>query len=249
MGLARIRGRLPNKEAAMGFPLHRRRLTWTAILVLVAHVGCAARRVPVTPSGVPGAVSAADRTACEELVRAEAKARAAAIASNKPPRSPGQDAQLVAEMLFNFYLIPAIVVSLPFILLEDRWRRHRDREDAVNRCLDPVIQAATLGSDNPGVAWSLANRASRDAAVGNDTHAEVLWDRKAHQEALQDYMRGYIHALSGNYAEAEPLYQRALRVQERALLLQERTLYLGHEDVVRTLESYADLLRKTNRGA
>lgn len=39
----------------------------------------------------------------------------------------------------------------------------------LNQCLEPVIQAATLGSDHPDVARSLGNLAYRYAAVGNDT--------------------------------------------------------------------------------
>ena len=42
------------------------------------------------------------------------------------------------------------------------------------------------------------------------------------------------------YAEAEPLYQRALAIREKALGSQ-------HPDVAAILEKYSRLLRKTNR--
>jgi Tetratricopeptide repeat len=55
-------------------------------------------------------------------------------------------------------------------------------------------------------------------------------------------MRGYYAAFSGRFAEAEPFYQRAVEIQEGS----PKT---DPEDLVRTLESYADLLRKTEREA
>jgi len=46
----------------------------------------------------------------------------------------------------------------------------------------------------------------------------------------------------GKYAEAEPLYQRALAIAEL-------TLGPAHPNVATSLENYASLLRKTNRNA
>ena len=43
-----------------------------------------------------------------------------------------------------------------------------------------------------------------------------------------------------NYAEAEPLYRRALAILEKALGPE-------HPNVAQVLENYAELLRKTNR--
>jgi len=45
---------------------------------------------------------------------------------------------------------------------------------------------------------------------------------------------------AGNYAEAEPLFKRALSITERAL-------GPDHPDVANVLENYADLLRDTER--
>ena len=52
-------------------------------------------------------------------------------------------------------------------------------------------------------------------------------------------LRGKVH--KGKYAEAEPLYKRALAIWEKALGPK-------HPSVVQSLENYADLLRKTGRG-
>ncbi len=49
-----------------------------------------------------------------------------------------------------------------------------------------------------------------------------------------------LYKAQGRYAEAEPLYQRALAIDEKALGPE-------HPDVATSLENYADLLRKTGR--
>ncbi len=49
-----------------------------------------------------------------------------------------------------------------------------------------------------------------------------------------------LYQAQGNYAEAEPLYQRALAIWERALGPE-------HPDVAKVLNSYASLLRETGR--
>lgn len=207
----------------MRFATHRRLVTWTAIPMLVAQVGCAARGVPVRQSAPPVAVSAADRTACEELLRAEAKAaKAAGKAREKAaerPMSPGEVAgDIVGGTIYLAIMSPLIVVGLvaaPFTLvpelISDARSSARAREAAVSRCLEPVIHAATLGPDHPDVARSLGHLASRYAALGNDTHAEAL-------------------------------YLRALAIQEKAL-------GADHPDVANTLDDYVRLLWKTNRNA
>ncbi len=49
-----------------------------------------------------------------------------------------------------------------------------------------------------------------------------------------------LHKVQGNYAEAEPLYKRALAIWEKALGPE-------HPDVATSLENYAALLRETGR--
>ena len=51
-----------------------------------------------------------------------------------------------------------------------------------------------------------------------------------------------LYRLQGNYAEAEPLYQRSLTIREQAL-------GPDHPDVAETLEGFAALLRQTGRSA
>ena len=50
----------------------------------------------------------------------------------------------------------------------------------------------------------------------------------------------FLYHAQGRYAEAEPLYQRALTIREKALRPE-------HSDVVTSLENYAALLRETAR--
>ncbi len=49
-----------------------------------------------------------------------------------------------------------------------------------------------------------------------------------------------LYPAQGRYAEAEPLYQRALAISEKALGPE-------HPDVAQSLENYAALLRQTAR--
>ncbi len=49
-----------------------------------------------------------------------------------------------------------------------------------------------------------------------------------------------LYQAQGHYAEAEPLYQRALAIREKALGPE-------HPDVATSLENYAALLRETAR--
>ena len=53
---------------------------------------------------------------------------------------------------------------------------------------------------------------------------------------------GVLYHARGDYAEAEPLYQRALDLRRKAL-------GPGHPDVAQSLENYAALLRDTGRQA
>lgn len=201
--------------------------TWITIPLLVAQVGCAARSVPVTPSGVPVAVSAADRTACEELLRAEAKA-ARERASTSSSRSGGSGEGAWAAfflLLFAPVTVPGLVAMAPFILIEER-AAARVREAAVHQCLEPVIQAATLGPDHPDVARSLGSLASRYAAVGNDTRAEALYVRALaiQEKALEpdhpdvaNTLDGYARLLRklNRDAEADQMEARAKAIRTK----------------------------------
>ncbi len=52
----------------------------------------------------------------------------------------------------------------------------------------------------------------------------------------------FLYDAQGKYAEADPLYKRALAIRENALGPE-------HPSVATSLENYADLLRKTGRDA
>lgn len=99
----------------------------------------------------------------------------------------------VILLLFAPITVPGLVATYPFMLLEERAKECaavRDREATVNRCLEPVIQAATLGPDHPDVARRLYHLAYRSAAVGNDTHAQALYVRAL---AIQEKALGPDH--------------------------------------------------------
>ena len=51
----------------------------------------------------------------------------------------------------------------------------------------------------------------------------------------------FLYKIQGKYAEAEPLYKRALAIREKVLGRE-------HPYIAQSLENYAALLRKTRRG-
>lgn len=79
--------------------------------------------------------------------------------------------------------------------------------------------AESFGLQDPRLATSLNNLASLSASLNN---------------------LASLYQAHGNYAEAEPLYKRALAIAEKALGEE-------HPNVATSLEYYSDLLRKTNR--
>ena len=64
--------------------------------------------------------------------------------------------------------------------------------------------------------------------------------REASEQARQLYFQGYWLVYDGRHEEAERFYQQALANQEKAV-------GADPEDLIRTVESYADLLRRLNR--
>jgi tetratricopeptide (TPR) repeat protein len=95
-------------------------------------------------------------------------------------------------------------------------------------------EADKFGPDDPRVAISVAW-----VTVLNDT--QILGpEHLAVTTSLNNLALLYHN--QGKYAQAEPLYQRALAIREKAL-------GPGHPDVADTLENYAGLLRKIGRHA
>ncbi len=120
------------------------------------------------------------------------------------------------------------------------------RRESVRLALKtPVLLAflLVLGGCVPGLLfalddWSREVKARREEILGKE-YVEVA------------RLAGFYHA-QGRYAEAEPLYQRALTISEKALGPDhpnttgfERTW--KQEGVATALENYAVLLRATNR--
>lgn len=102
------------------------------------------------------------------------------------------------------------------------------------------VAAFTWASDN-----AKENRATREAAFRSClepiVRARALGPEHPDvAESLRTLADGCVAVEA--FGKAEPLYQRALAIQERALGAQ-------HPEVSRTLESYATLLRRTNRDA
>ena len=168
--------------------MRRRILAWTAVPLIVAQFGCAARVAVPSPaaSTATAAIVEGDRRACE------------AYADRHRSKS------VLARTLGGLVLLPlgagvAVLglavgrpdgLILPFMAFNpaiDAARENRtSREAALAACLDPAIQAQTLGPRHPSVARSLAHLAEGYGAIGD-------------------------------LAQADGLYQRALAIQEEAL--------------------------------
>lgn len=91
-----------------------------------------------------------------------------------------------------------------------------------------AIAEKVLGPEHPSTAASLNNLAGPPSP---DHPGAALGLNK---------LLGQIYARQGKYAQAEPLYQRALAIYEK-------TLGPQHPDVADVLEDYARLLRETGR--
>jgi tetratricopeptide (TPR) repeat protein len=167
--------------------MKRRIMAWTAVFLLVAQFGCAARTVAPSPAAPAVPIAEADRRACE------------AYADKHPSKSV-----LARTLLGGLVLLPlgagvALLglaagrpegVVLPFMAFNPAIKAANEnrttREAALAACLDPAIEAQTHGPRHPRVARSLTRLAA-----------------------------GY--AVLGDLAQAEALYQRALGIQEEAL--------------------------------
>lgn len=167
--------------------MKRRIMAWTAVFLLVAQLGCAARTVAPSPAAPAVPIAEADRKACE------------AYADKHPSKSV-----LARTLLGGLVLLPlgagvAVLglamgqphgVILPFMAFNPAIEATREnrtrREAALAACLDPVLLAQRLGPRHPSVARSLSRLAD-----------------------------GY--AVIGDLAQAEALYQRALAIEEEAL--------------------------------
>src|SRR5262249_3294617 len=115
------------------------------------------------------------------------------------------------------------------------------------------IYKRILGPDNPDVAESLNRVAEVYLLEGKYTQAEPLLKNSlaifeknlGSQDAYiarACHNLGFDYMKQGKFAEAEPYFQRALTLREKSL---------GADDpeVGKTMLSYAELLRSTNRAS
>jgi tetratricopeptide (TPR) repeat protein len=195
----------------------RRLLTWIAIPLLVAQVGCAARGVRVPADPRSATVSEAERAKCDAFAQEEAKT----AGTNSVGKAFGEGGRLLiaSGSLADIVLVPlgiTLALLVGTINAASAGRKNADERDAayaraMELCLNPASMEQRFGPEHPELARSLEALAARYVA-------------------------------QGKFAEAEPLYQRALAIEEKALGLE-------GSDVATTLESYAAVLRKMNREA
>ena len=218
----------------------RRVLIWTAVPLILAHVGCAARRLPAPSVGPSSEITEAQAKVCDELARREvtrlgesvpialAKGFAIGLAFDlshiaeavhphsgveDPTLRPFSEARPDRRIPNDsaWRLLPWSVLGGPQ-LARDAARTNEDVYDqAIQACVAPILLARELGPTNATVATSLELLASRYG-----------WQHK--------------------YAQAEPLRRQALAIWE--------TVFAPNDPRVATaLEDYASVLRQLHRVA
>ena len=212
----------------MRYRVKRRIMAWTAAPLLVAQFGCAARTVAPSPAAPAVPIAEVDRQACE------------AYAAKHPSKSV-----LARTLVGGLLLLPlgagvAVLgmavgrpdgLILPFMAfnpaIEAAKENRTTREAAMAACLDPAIQAQTLGPRHPSVARSLTRLADGYAVIGDLTQAEGLYQRALaiQEEGLgTDHddvaltLAGYTALLrkQGRAAEAAELDSRIEAIRTRA---------------------------------
>lgn len=193
--------------------MRRRILAWTAVPLVVAQFGCAARAVGPSPPGATTAVLIVegDRPACE--------------AYSERHRSKSV---LARTLLGGLVLLPlgagvAVLgmaagtpsgLVLPFMAFNPAIEAAREnrtrREAALAACLDPATQAQALGPRHPSVARSLARLAEGYTAIGELAQAEALYQRAL---AIEEEVLGPEH---GDLARTLEGYAALLRKRDRA---------------------------------
>ena len=127
--------------------------------------------------------------------------------------------------------------------------RYAEAEPLYQRSLD--ILEKGLGPEHPQVAQTLNSLALLYHNQGKYSEAEPLYRRAlviAEKTMGPEQVAASLNNLAGlyhnqsKYAEAEPLYQRSLDILEKGLGPE-------HPNLASSLESYAILLRKTDRNA
>jgi tetratricopeptide (TPR) repeat protein len=176
--------------------------------------------------------------------------------------------QLLREALVIFEAepgkAPEIAMSLhnlAFILRERG--RHSEAEPLYKRALK--IREAVLGPENPSTAMTLNNLASLYRAQGRYSEAEPLYKRALKiREAVfgPEHLHTVVSLINlallyedhHQHTNAEPLFQRALPLireaepqYQRALKIREAMLGTEHPDAIQALNDLASLYRVQGR--
>ena len=158
-----------------------------------------------------------------------------------------QRALVIAEKTMGPEQVAASLNNLAGLYLNQS--RYAEAEPLYQRSLD--ILEKGLGPEHPQVAQTLNSLALLYHNQGKYSEAEPLYRRAlviAEKTMGPEQVAASLNNLAGlyhnqsKYAEAEPLYQRSLDILEKGLGPE-------HPNLASSLESYAILLRKTDRNA
>ena len=176
----------------------RRLLKWSAALLTVAQVGCAAKEVHVATTPPAPAVSEQDRQTCATF----AQRRADEVGSVEHASLDGFHQGLTAGILYAFY-------SESHARQANELARKNVYADSEERCLKPVNLASTLGPDHPDVAVALRDLANEYAYHEDYRAAQPLYPRAL---AIQERSFGPV---SDDVATTLEWYGRLLRAMHR----------------------------------
>ncbi len=181
----------------------------------------------------------------------------------------------VPTMGASILLAPFILVPLAVVAEADAASERRGKvayTAFMDACLEPVLRQQTLGPEDPAVAQSLHRLAFRFDRSGGQYRdaAHKLQEAIASQVMVATPSRGFRDSCTisqgcdtteltrrqtlnynmTRYTTLAEIYMgKADSLYKRALAIREKVLGPENLDVAETLDDYAALLRKMNRGA
>jgi len=177
-------------------PLMSRRLPkYLAVTLIVAQVGCAAKKDQAVPLPPGPSISDQDRTACEAFARQEAE-RVGAV------DAPSINAFMQAGPI-------GAMIDAGLAENHNTLARKYAHDAAEAQCLRPVVLAATLGPEHPDVAAAL-----RDLAIDRAYHEDYRAAQSLYARALAIQERAF-GPNSDDVATTLEWYGRLLRAMHR----------------------------------
>jgi tetratricopeptide (TPR) repeat protein len=190
----------------------RRVLILTAVPLILAQLGCAARRVRV-PSGLPqGTITETDREACDEYAKKQKTKSVVGLSLLGVLAIPVSVGLAGVALVTSNPGGVAILGAGPAILgnaSKNATANRATREAALRECLEPLRLEQAVGPEDPALAESIITLAHGYTALGDLTRAEPLYQRAL---AIQEKTLGPDHPDVGRTLQG---YAALLRKAQR----------------------------------